>query len=235
MNVTSSGKTCHVWAASQPHQHDFTDVGEHNHCRNPDGDLGGVWCWTSDPDKTWDYCPVPICALKRLKVLDFSADNDQELDSNGEFTGATLDAGALPESFTVCSAFMVEAWTTEFIDAKMFSLLDVDGSPWAKIYVFAATSFTQYEVFLGEQTFGKQTESVFFPLHWTHACLSLDSNVSKVTLVVDGQLLGEGEYKREEDKFRPDNISLVLVYYPIRQKRCQLALRFGSCMHDPYS
>ena len=76
MNVTSSGKTCHVWAASQPHQHDFTDVGEHNHCRNPDGDLEGVWCFTTDPDKEWEHCSVPTCASKRFEVLDFSADND---------------------------------------------------------------------------------------------------------------------------------------------------------------
>ena len=47
---------------------------------------------------------------KRLvKVLDFSADSDHEPDSNGEYTRATLEAGPLPESFTVCSAFMVEA------------------------------------------------------------------------------------------------------------------------------
>ena len=44
-----------------------------------------------------------------VKTFDFSADNDQKKDSNGEYTSATLNAGALPESFTVCSAFMVEA------------------------------------------------------------------------------------------------------------------------------
>ena len=45
---------------------------------------------------------------KMLKVLDFSADIDHEPDSNGEYTSATLDAGPLPESFTICSAFRVE-------------------------------------------------------------------------------------------------------------------------------
>ena len=59
-----------------------------------------------------------------LKVLDFSADNDQQPDSNGEYTGATLEAGPLPESLTICSALMVEAWTTEIVSAYMFSLLD---------------------------------------------------------------------------------------------------------------
>ena len=33
-NVTASGRTCQAWAASQPHQHSYTDVGEHNNCRN---------------------------------------------------------------------------------------------------------------------------------------------------------------------------------------------------------
>ena len=56
---------------------------------------------------------------KMLKVLDFSADNDQQPDSNGEYTIATLEAGPLPESFTICSAFMAEAWTTGFSAANM--------------------------------------------------------------------------------------------------------------------
>ena len=46
-----------------------------------------------------------------LKVLDFSADNDQEGDSNGEQTGASLNAGALP--FTICSSLTAEAWQTK--------------------------------------------------------------------------------------------------------------------------
>ena len=114
MNVTTSGRTCQVWAASEPHEHKDTDVGEHNYCRNPDGDLGGVWCYTTDPDKKWEHCSVPLCSPTMLKVFDFSADNDHEPDSNGEYTGATLNAGFLPESFTICSTFMIDAWTTVF-------------------------------------------------------------------------------------------------------------------------
>ena len=60
---------------------------------------------------------------KRFKILDFSKDNDHEPD-NGEFTGATLRAGPLPESITVCSAFMVEAWHTSFKQSKIFSLIE---------------------------------------------------------------------------------------------------------------
>ena len=61
MNVTASGRTCQVWAAQQPHEHDKADVGEHNHCRNPDGYSLGVWCYTTDPDKRWEACSVPHC------------------------------------------------------------------------------------------------------------------------------------------------------------------------------
>ena len=66
-------------------------------------------------------------SVSTLKVFDFSADGDQQPDINGEYTGATLEAGPLPESFTICSAFMVEAWTTDFSSADMFTLLDNDG------------------------------------------------------------------------------------------------------------
>ena len=134
---------------------------------------------------------------KMLKVLDFSADNDQEPDSNGEYTSATLEAGPLPESFTICSALMVEAWTTEFSGTEMFELLDNDGDHWAKIRLYAANSYTQSDVWLGPVQFINQTETVFFPLQWSRACLSLDLVTSQVVLVVDGQLLGEEEYKKE--------------------------------------
>ena len=65
-----------------------------------------------------------------LKVFDFSADNDGQPDSNGEYTSATLDAGSLPESFTVCSAIMTDAWTMDFTSAGMFQLLHWDGDKW---------------------------------------------------------------------------------------------------------
>ena len=59
---------------------------------------------------------------KMSKVLDSLADNNHEPDRNG----VILEAGPLPESFTIFSAFMVEAWTTEFSEAVLFKLLDND-------------------------------------------------------------------------------------------------------------
>ena len=154
------------------------------------------------------------CAVKKLKVLDFSADNDHEPDINGEFTCATLNAGPLPESFTICSAFMINNWTTEFSSSRMFLLLDDEELQWGRIYLYAASSFTQYTATLGPVQILGQTETVFFPLRWTRACLSLNSVGTKVTLVVDGQLLGEKVYRRE-DWNGPANLSLLLGLNPL--------------------
>ena len=67
---------------------------------------------------------------------------------------------------------------------------------------------------LGPVNLRTKVEHLFFPLQWTRACLSVDSVASKVMLVVDGQVLGEEKYRREEDKYRPANISLLLGFYP---------------------
>ncbi|XP_062980539.1 plasminogen [Elgaria multicarinata webbii] len=65
---TTSGKTCQEWRLQTPHRHDsFTPQThprsglERNHCRNPDGDINGPWCYTTDPDTPWEYCDIPKC------------------------------------------------------------------------------------------------------------------------------------------------------------------------------
>ena len=32
-----------------------------NYCRNPLNDEPQVWCYTTDPDKRFDFCTVPTC------------------------------------------------------------------------------------------------------------------------------------------------------------------------------
>ena len=121
-----------------------------------------------DPAMQSESCSVPICGQPMLKVLDFTADNDKLPDSNGEYTSATLDAGFLPESFTICSAIMVDAWTTPYTSARMFTLLDEDGYSWGRVILYAAASsgFTEYNVQLGPVYFMKHTDTLFFPLQW---------------------------------------------------------------------
>ena len=71
-----------------------------------------------------------------MKVFDFSADNDGQADTNGEYTSATLNAGSLPESFTICSTYMVEAWPTK-VEGRMFQILSKEGKgkTWGRVNV----------------------------------------------------------------------------------------------------
>ncbi|KAK2855941.1 hypothetical protein Q5P01_004676 [Channa striata] len=68
-SITLSGVTCQQWSSQSPHQHNsFTpqshpDKGlEGNGCRNPDGDVNGPWCYTTDRNKKWEHCDIPDCA-----------------------------------------------------------------------------------------------------------------------------------------------------------------------------
>jgi hypothetical protein len=61
-STTVSGYTCQNWDSQEPHAHDRTatnypdgGLGNHNHCRNPDGEHS-AWCYTTDPDTKWEYC-----------------------------------------------------------------------------------------------------------------------------------------------------------------------------------
>ena len=146
-------------------------------------------------------------------MLDFHSDNDQAADNEGEYTSATLIGEPLPDDFSVCSAYMVEAWHTEQSAADMFSLRDDQEKNWLYVYLLASPTNTQYIFELGPKFFSKQSEFSFFPLQWTRVCVSVDSTGGKVAIVVDGQLLMEEEYKREEDDRFPTNVSVLTGVY----------------------
>ncbi|XP_066263230.1 uncharacterized protein [Branchiostoma lanceolatum] len=68
VSATETGQTCQPWDSQTPHEHNYTPADypssglEQNYCRNPGGDPGGVWCFTTDPDQEWGYCDVPACS-----------------------------------------------------------------------------------------------------------------------------------------------------------------------------
>ncbi|XP_050751137.1 plasminogen-like [Gymnogyps californianus] len=67
--TTGRGRTCQEWNSQKPHSHKYFTPVTHpragldkNYCRNPDGDVNGVWCFTTDPEKKWEYCEIPRCS-----------------------------------------------------------------------------------------------------------------------------------------------------------------------------
>ena len=67
ISKTLGGLTCQKWISQSPHSHDVTPenypdkgLGDHNHCRNPDGE-SAAWCYTVDDNERWDLCSVPKC------------------------------------------------------------------------------------------------------------------------------------------------------------------------------
>jgi hypothetical protein len=65
---TVSGKICQKWTSQSPHllsklEHQNAmngengmGLGDHNYCRNPDGEQDDIWCYTTDPETRWEKC-----------------------------------------------------------------------------------------------------------------------------------------------------------------------------------
>lgn len=75
VSTTVSGRQCQAWASTTPHDPNAASKNDanypegsrasaRNYCRNPDGWSGGVWCYTTDPNKRWEGCSVPLCSSK---------------------------------------------------------------------------------------------------------------------------------------------------------------------------
>ena len=89
-NATKTGNLCQKWSD----YYDVTRPGDHNFCRNPAGsNTDQVWCHTNGSDQGWENCAVPFCPP--LKVLDFSFDNDDLVDDEGECKSSNRKSAVL--------------------------------------------------------------------------------------------------------------------------------------------
>ena len=54
-----------MWSKQEPHKHNITVLNNHNnYCRNPKDNpdnTQGAWCYTTDKNKRWEKCNIPIC------------------------------------------------------------------------------------------------------------------------------------------------------------------------------
>ncbi|XP_062837808.1 hepatocyte growth factor isoform X2 [Anolis carolinensis] len=68
VSVTKSGIRCQAWNSTIPHEHSFLPSSYRgkdlrgNFCRNPRGEEGGPWCFTSNPEKRYEVCDIPLCS-----------------------------------------------------------------------------------------------------------------------------------------------------------------------------
>lgn len=59
---TEDGIPCQKWADQTPHSHSYTFISDQeNFCRNAGAGEKKPWCYTTNPDKRWDYCDIPFC------------------------------------------------------------------------------------------------------------------------------------------------------------------------------
>ena len=207
-NTTETRLPCQKWSDTKPHDHKFTYVGDHNHCRNPNGALR-PWCYTTDPPKKSQFCTVPYCSP--LKVLDFSLDNDWKRDANGSFSLAYLHMDDFPSSFTICTAFMVDSWGKSIaFSTPLFKLVDSKQTTWlfvstqsivGKRHAQFLVSFAKGSLYIVE------APSQFFRGQWTRVCFSVNSNTSTAALAVDGIQIGE---QMIDTGGNPSNLHMIL-------------------------
>jgi len=74
-NRTRQGYACQRWDSQEFHEHDYGHVAKGgiasaNYCRNPN-DESDIWCFTTSPDKRWDFCdPLPFTSPPMTKPND---------------------------------------------------------------------------------------------------------------------------------------------------------------------
>ena len=207
-NTTSQGIPCQRWSDQHPHKHSFSHVGDHNYCRNPPNPgnpKSDVWCFTTDPKQVAQKCSVPLCPAVK-KALDFSLDNDQKSDEHMSYTYASLEKENFPASFTICTALMVEEWA-KHPQAVLYRLHNGSGSDWLGVKMFAKQANTVFDVFIAGVVFQQAFANLYFPLQWTRTCLSVDSNNSRISLVVDGVQLVEQSLNLSS---KPENLNIEL-------------------------
>ena len=117
-------------------------------------------------------------------MISFADDSDGLADSEGDNTGAFLTKPNMPKDFTVCAAYMVEAWTTAFTQANLFYLDNENGDiwdgpgwtlNWIRVVLWWKLQVSDLAWCIGVW---------YTPLTWS-VCVAANTTTGNVTVVVD--------------------------------------------------
>ena len=151
-------------------------------------------------------------------MIHYADDNDQLPDTSGSrgYTGASLTKPDMPRDFTICLAYMNEAYTTDWDSADLIRLHDRDGDYWGSFELFAALTYTELTVRIGKGNMLATTADILFPFTWSRFCVSFDTVTARMAVVLNGQVVEEGVRPEiwEEDEWRPTTLDLVFGYSP---------------------
>ena len=71
VSKTARGRTCQIWSHDYPHvPRHRPKNSNHNFCRNPDNDPKGPWCYTTDPNRRFEYCDIIKCGEHEISDED---------------------------------------------------------------------------------------------------------------------------------------------------------------------
>ena len=135
-----------------------------------------------------------IAATSAISVLDFSYNP-----ASDSGTHASLDLssmGALPPSFTICTAIMIKAWTNgASTSVHIFKAMDQEGNHLISLILNPAwTSRFKFEI-QGEIFKALAKFPWIFPLDWVHTCMSVEQSSGKINLVANGALLENNTFE----------------------------------------
>ena len=162
-----------------------------------------------------DFPSGPVAARKPKQeagkptmVIDVSDD----IDFAPEYTYASLTKPNMPEDFTICGAYRIEAWTIDFRSAYLFEMND-NGDRWGflimEVNAVVNGDKSDIKFNIGDISFAKPMKKLFYPQTWFRWCFSLDTVAKRMVIVFDGELIEERD-NLQDDINLPADLSIKL-------------------------
>ena len=113
----------------------------------------------------------------------------------GERTGAKIELKqGMSKTWTICLAYMVEAWSGEFMSAHLFRIPNDLQETYAFLVMSSENRKTRFTGKIGKLRLDLSYDHILFPHTWTRICLSLNNTSGNVALVVNGHVVEDRVY-----------------------------------------